>query len=218
MEDYAAKMALKPDATLREYVTGYAQYREAAVLAAFDELRRRGLPAPEESALRPQLEAVVQQQAEAAQLVKLSQPAAPEEEDATLPVLYTPVAIMLFSVMFSVIAGAVLLALNLRQLKRQGAVLKLVLFVVAYLVAKSFLFNWLTLHYKISPFLLPVLDLPVILAYILWFWPRYVSTYKFQPRSWLMPLAICGVLMLLLGLAARYAVQHMPGAAQLLPQ
>ena len=55
MEDYAAKMPLKSDADLRGYVTGYAQYREAAVLAAFDELRRRGQPAPEEPALRPAL-------------------------------------------------------------------------------------------------------------------------------------------------------------------
>jgi hypothetical protein len=57
MEDYAAKMALKPDAALREYVTGHAQYREDAVLAALDELRRRGQPALEEATLRPQLEA-----------------------------------------------------------------------------------------------------------------------------------------------------------------
>ena len=42
MEDYAAKMLLKTDAALREYVTGHVQYREAAVLAALDELRRRG--------------------------------------------------------------------------------------------------------------------------------------------------------------------------------
>ena len=56
MEDYAAKMLLKTDAALREYVTGHVQYREAAVLAALDELRRRGQSAPEEAALRPKLE------------------------------------------------------------------------------------------------------------------------------------------------------------------
>ena len=38
MEDYAAKMALKSDAALREYVAGHTQYREGAVLAALDEL------------------------------------------------------------------------------------------------------------------------------------------------------------------------------------
>ena len=42
MEDYAAKMLLKTDAALREYVAGHAQYRDAAVLAALAELRRRG--------------------------------------------------------------------------------------------------------------------------------------------------------------------------------
>ena len=217
MEDYAAKMALKPDAALREYVTGHLQYREAAVLAALDELRRRGQPAAEDAALRPSLEAVVLAQAEAAKLAQVSLPATAERE-ANLPELYTPVAIMLFSVMFSVVAGAVLLALNLRQLKRQGAVLKLALFVVGYLVVKTLLFKYLAEHYKISALLLSVLDLPLILTYVLWFWPRYVNTVKFQPRSWLMPLAICGGLMLLLGLAARYAMLHIPGAAQMLQQ
>ena len=53
MEDYAAKMQLKTDAALREYVNGYAQYREAAVLAAFDELRRRGQPAPKKRRCGP---------------------------------------------------------------------------------------------------------------------------------------------------------------------
>ena len=72
MEDYAAKMALKPDADLREYVTGHAQYREGAVLAALDELRRRGLPAPEDATLRPALEAAVQAQAAEAEASRLS--------------------------------------------------------------------------------------------------------------------------------------------------
>jgi len=65
MEDYAAKMALKPDATLRDYVRDYAQYREGAVLAALAELRVRGQPAAEEATLRPQLEAALATEAAA---------------------------------------------------------------------------------------------------------------------------------------------------------
>ena len=67
-EDYAAKMALKADAALREYVSGHYQYREEAVLAALAELRQRGQPAPEEETLRPALEsgAAARRQAAAA--------------------------------------------------------------------------------------------------------------------------------------------------------
>jgi hypothetical protein len=217
MEDYAAKMALKPDAALREYVTGYAQYREEAVLAALDELRRRGQPAPEETSLRPALEATVQTlRAEAAtkasELSRTEGQALPDEEQ---PVLYTPGVIVLFSVLFNtIITGAVLLALNLRRLKQTKAIWGLVVFVLAYLLAEAVVVNMLMQHYALSPWFVSLLNLPAILVYILWFWPRYVGTYQFQPRGWLIPLLVCFVIVMGLGLV----LSHIPGAAQLMKQ
>jgi lipopolysaccharide export LptBFGC system permease protein LptF len=221
MEDYAAKMALKSDAALREYVTGHTQYREGAVLAALDELQRRGLPAPEDAALRPSLEAAVREQ-QAAQ-AKLEKPAAtlaesevPEDEQ---PVLYTPGVIVLFSVLFNtILAGAVLLALNLRRVNRGKAIWGLAVFVIGYLVLESLIVNAMVQRGNLNPLLLPLLNLPAILLYVLWFWPRYVGTYQFQPRGWLMPLLVCLVIMMGLSLAARYVLQHVPGAEQMLKQ
>lgn len=222
MEDYAAKMALKPDAALREYVTGYAQYREDAVLAALDELRRRGQPAPEEADLRPQLEAAVQAQQAIAlanqpkeALTTNGEAAVPEEEQ---PVLYTPGVIVLFSVLFNTIAGAILLAINLHQVKRTKAIWGLAAFVLLYLIGESLLVNALMHKGPLNPLLLSILNLPAILAYVLWFWPRYVGTYQFQPRGWLVPLLVCLIIMMGLGLLARYALQFVPGAEQLLKQ
>jgi len=222
MEDYAAKMALKPDAALRDYVTGHAQYREGAVLAALDELRRRGQPAPEDAALRPQLEVAVQQAqataaAEAAQRSRAeSQPLADEDEQ---PALYTPGAIVLFSVLFNtIITGAVLLALNLRRLKQTRAIWGLAAFVVAYLVAESIVVNLFMQKYALSPLFVSLLNLPAILAYVLWFWPRYVGKGQFRPRGWLIPLLVCFIILMALGLALKYWIQHVPGAAQLLKQ
>ena len=219
MEDYAAKMALKPDAALREYVVGYTQYREEAVLAALDELRQRGQPAPEEASLRPLLEAAVQQQAAAQPLQPLpssSEAAVPEAEQ---PVLYTPGVIVLFSVMFNtILAGAVLLALNLRQVKRSKAIWGLAAFVLAYMVGESLLLNGLLRKGPLNPLILPLLNLPAILAYVLWFWPRYVGTYQFQPRGWLVPLLVCLVVIMGLSLLARYLLQQVPGAEQMLKQ
>ena len=220
MEDYAAKMALKSDAALREYVTGHAQYREEAVLAALAALRQRGQPAPEEAALRPQLEAAVQQAAAAAPASAPGRPADPAAlppEDQ--PVLYTPGVIVLFSVLFNtIIAGAVLLALNMRRLKQTRAIWGLAAFVVVYLIGEAVVVNMFMQTYKLSPLFVSLLNLPAILAYILWFWPRYVGTHQFQPRGWLVPLFICFVILLVLGLLARYWLQHMPGAALLLKQ
>ena len=215
MEDYAAKMALKTAAELRQYVTGYAQYREAAVLAALAELRQRGQPAPEEEALRPPLEAAVQQAAATAPPV-----AAPAGEAATLPpdeqpVLYTPGVIVLFSVLFTtIITGAVLLAMNLYRLKNTKAIWGLAAFVLAYLVAEALILNQFMKSYPLSSLFVSLLNLPAILAYILWFWPRYVGTHAFQPRGWLVPLLICFVIMMGLGLL----LSQIPGAAQLMKQ
>ena len=190
MEDYAAKMALKPYADLRAYVTGHAQYREDAVLAALDELRRRGQPAPEDADLRPALEVVVQEQARQA----AQQPAPVEEEE--LPRLYSPAGIVVMSAMVSVVAGAVLLALNMRMMKRGKAVLGLAAFVLVYMVGRTLLITWLAKNNMMTPFTF-IIDLPIIFAYIWWFWPRYVGTYQFQARNWLLPLGACILLLTL---------------------
>jgi hypothetical protein len=187
MEDYAAKMALKPDAALRDYVTGHAQYREEAVLAALDELRHRGQPAPEDASLRPSLEAVVQEQARVA-----AQAPTPVEEEE-LPRLYSPAGIVVMSAMVSVVAGAVLLALNMRMMKRGKAVIGLAAFVLVYILGRALLVNWLTERQMMTAYAF-IIDLPIIIAYIWWFWPRYVGTYQFQPRNWLLPLGACFLL------------------------
>ena len=198
MEDYAAKMLLKTDAALREYVTGHVQYREAAVLAALDELRRRDQPAPEEAALRPALEAgaAAQRTIDAAAEAARNETRPPEtavavEADETAPALYSPVTIVLFSIPFTLLAGGVLLGLNLWRLGRKRALLSLVVFVVAYLLAGVLALSWALPRYGLSPWYGPLFNLPAILAYVLWFWPRYVGQPVYRNRSWLPPLLVC---------------------------
>lgn len=215
MEDYAAKMALKPDAALREYVMGYAQYREDAVLAALDELQRRGQPALEDATLRPLLTAAVREQQAAQAKLAAATPAAekevPEDEQ---PVLYTPASIIIISVVVSVVAGAVLLAINLHRLKRANAIFGLIAFVFAYLIGEAFVLRLLLAQHLFTPVAAFLLDLPLILAYVWWFWPRYVGTTQFQPRSWLLPLGIC----LLLKFGVAYLLMLNPTVAQLIKQ
>ncbi|WP_046244444.1 hypothetical protein [Hymenobacter terrenus] len=196
MEDYAAKMLLKSDAALREYVTGHVQYREAAVLAALDELRRRGQPAPEEAALRPGLE-------EAARAQRAQEEAAEAErrraiatadltvDEATGPALYSPVTIVLFSIPFTLLAGGTLLALNLWRLDRKRALLGLILFVGVYLLVGVLALQWALPRYGLSSWYGPMFNFPAILVYVLWFWPRYVGTGNYRSRSWLLPLLVC---------------------------
>ena len=218
MEDYAAKMLLKSDAALREYVTGHAQYREAAVLAALDELRARGQPVPEEAALRPALEAAAatQRQAdEAAEATRQQETlaASPEGADAASPVLYSPVTIVLFSVlpMSTMLTGGVLMCMNLFRLGKKRAVVGLALFMVAYLFLGSMAINWAVLQRGLSPvwgFLL--FNLPAALIYVLWVWPRYVGTTAFRSRSVLAPVLVCMLLMWGLQKLTPYLIQQQP--------
>jgi len=216
MEDYAAKMQLKPLAALREYVTGYAQYREAAVLAALDELRARGQPAPEEPALRPELEAaaaahrtvVVAAEAETARAQNA--PAGVEAAAEAGPALYSPVSIVLFS-MLTMLAGGLLMGLNLYRLGKKRAVLGLVLFVVVYAFFGTVAVNAALLS-GLSPMWGSLLfNLPAALAYVLWFWPRHVgAATAYRSRSVLVPVLVCVLLMWSLQKIMPYLIERQP--------
>lgn len=222
MEDYAAKMLLKTDAALREYVTGHGQYREAAVLAALDELRRRGQPAPEEAALRPGLETGAAAQRildEAAEVARQEAvrpaaglPVATAEDSG--PALYSPVTIVLFSMPFTFLAGGVLLGLNLWRLDRKRALLGLGLFIAVYLVLGVLALQWALPRYGLSSWYGPLFNLPAILAYVLWFWPRNLGGVNYRSRSWLPPLLVCFVFAYGAQKVNTYLLHQQPKAVQ----
>ena len=201
MEDYAAKMLLKTDAALREYVTGHVQYREAAVLAALDELRRRGQPAPEEGALRPALEAgaaaqrTLDEAAAAKAAAERPAPARNLDEPAEIPddapALYSPLTIILFSIM-SVPIGGILLGMNLFRVGQKKALLGLGLFILAYMGAGMALLG-LAASQGSSVYMWGLLGLNLLatMVYLQWFWPRYVGSTSYRSRSALVPLAVC---------------------------
>lgn len=222
MEDYAAKMLLKTDVALREYVTGHVQYREAAVLAALDELRRRGQPAPEETTLRPGLETGAASQrlldgkAEAVrkESVRPTASVLAEVADESSPALYSPVTIVLFSVPFTFLAGGALLGLNLWRLDRKRALLGLVLFLVVYVIAIFLFLKWALPIYGMSNWYGPLINLPPILTYVLWFWPRNMSGVSYRSRSWLPPLLVCFVFLYGAQKFNAYMMKKQPKAVQ----
>ena len=214
-------MQTKSAAELRRYVTDAPVYREAAVLAALAELRRRELPAPEEAALRPALEAAV-----AAELA--AQPAEPKaplrlalalpdnapDDEATGPALYSPGTIIFFSVLFSMLAGAALLGLNFVRLRRMRALAMLGLFLAVYQVACSAVLAWAASTIGLSPLLSLLFNLPAVAAYVLFFWPRYVGEQPYRSRGWMLPLLACVLLAVGLQAGSRYFISHQPKAVQ----
>jgi len=198
VDEYADKMTRKTDAELRQYVAAPTEYREEAVLAALNELQVRGYTVADAEPLRASLEAVVQRQVDQKQAE--AQVVAEQEAAAVGPTLYSPGTITLFSVLFNMIAGGVLLGINLRQLHRTAALVRLVLFIIAYMVIGALLLSIFTQRYGLNPWVIAFFDFPAIMLYNWWFWPRYVRTNVYQSRGWLKPFLICAAIKL--GLAA----------------
>lgn len=209
-DEYAAKMALKSDAELRQYVVGRAQYREEAVLAALTELTNRGQPHADTDAIRAELLPIV---AEHQQAALVTQQAAEEEanplaEPAAVagPPLYSPIAIALFSFLFSFLAGGILFTINLFRLEEKGRAWRMLLFTFLYLVAIVVILNWLLLALgnQAQAFVFAS-NIVAILAYLLYFWPRYIGERSYVSRQWLPALLVClGLVWLLARLALHF--------------
>lgn len=226
MEDYAAKMQAKSLTELHQYVSGYAQYRDDAVLAALAELRRRGQPAPEEDALRPSLEtAVAQQRVEDDAVEAVRRREAPFDPDtAEGPELFSPGTIVLFSLMFSMLAGGVLLGINLFRLRRTQALAGLVAFIVGCLLAGGYALRWAAAAGNPTALLLVpvVVNVVALAAFFLWFWPRYVGPQPYRSRSWLLPFLLFMAVVLVLRSALpllkdEHGAPLVPGSAPAVP-
>ncbi|MDU0370695.1 hypothetical protein ACFPAF_09850 [Hymenobacter endophyticus] len=210
-EEYADKMSRKTDAELRDYVANRFQYREDAVLAAIQEAERRQLALPDldVAQLRQELSAVITQQQATRQQLEAEQAQAETEVPEAGPLLYSPTAITVFSLCVSPVVGAVLLAINLRRLQRVGATGRLVLFVLAYLAVR------LALVASGQMVLALIAEVGAVLAYSLWFWPRYIRVSQFQSRNWAVLFLVCVAVSLAWGLLI---VQNNPQVQQMIEQ
>lgn len=202
-EEYAEKMGRKTLPELLLYVRNRAEYREDAVLAALDELARRGAEPADAAAVRAELQPVVEKQRqEAGQAAARATPAAETlpgqpQTEAEGPELYSPGTIALFSMLFSFLAGGILMILNMFRLKESGKALRLILFVIVFLMASSYGLQWLMTSYgQQMRFFSVAVNLIAVLAYLLYFWPRYVGPRSYVSRQWLPALLICMALMI----------------------
>ncbi|MBC6700572.1 hypothetical protein [Hymenobacter sp. BT190] len=223
-EEYAEKMPRKNLSELLLYVRNRTEYREDAVLAALDELDRRGMPEPEAVEIRAEYGPIVAQQQK--EKITREATAAPvplpgnratgaveADVDAEEPALYSPGTIVLFSLLpmsMMMIGGGVLMAINLFRLGRKRAVVGLLLFMVVYLLVMSNIMAWAMLQ-GLNPYLAIVLfNVPAVLAYLLWFWPRYVQKSAYRSRSLIPPMLVCFALMWGLQLLLPYLLKHQP--------
>ena len=203
-DEYAEKMSRKSLSELLLYVRNRTEYREDAILAALDELERRGEPPAEAAAIRAELLPVVEQQRQqkaSTLLVKRAAETGPGQVPAEVegPALYSPGTIVLFSMLFSFLAGGALLVINMFRLKESGKALRVVLFVIALSLASSYGLQWVMASYKaqigsismVGRFFSVAVNLVAVMTYLLYFWPRYVGPRPYVNRQWLPAMLIC---------------------------
>lgn len=224
-DEYAEKMSRKPLSELLLYVQNRAEYREDAILAALDELERRGEHPAGAVALRAELGPIIEQQRQQRQqkaATAVAKPSSKNEVDSVqdekeAPALYSPGTIVLFSILpiSMMIGGGVLLGINLFRLRRMRALLGLIVFIVVYMMVGSQILSWAVLQQGLNPFLGTLLfNVPAVLAYLLWFWPRYVQTENYRSKSILPPIIICFLIVWGLQLAMPYLIKQQPKEMQ----
>ncbi|UOQ66027.1 hypothetical protein [Hymenobacter volaticus] len=221
-DEYAEKMSRKPLSELLLYVRNRAEYREDAILAALDELDRRGEHPAEAVALRAELMPIVEQQRQQKAATVVAKPSLKEQAESAqaeeeAPALYSPGTIVLFSILpiSMMIGGGVLLGINLFRLRRMRALLGLIVFIVVYMMVGTQVLSWAVLQQGLNPFLGTLLfNVPAVLAYLLWFWPRYVQTDNYRSKSILPPIIICFLIVWGLQLAMPYLIKQQPKEMQ----
>lgn len=223
-EEYAAKMSRKTEAELRDYVDNRYQYREDAVLAALEELARRGTPEPTAAAITEELQlsrVETEQREAAAREAEADREQArrvargdvmPGQEQEMGPALYSPGTIALFSMlpMSMMIGGGILLGLNFFRLRRIKALLLLLAFMLVYILVFSNIVAWVVMQAGLPPLLGFVLfNVPAMLVYIRWFWPRYITPGNYRSRSIFLPMIVSFLLAWALQYyAVPYLIKH----------
>ena len=74
----------------------------------------------------------------------------------------------------------------------------------------ALLLSWALPRYGLSAWYGPLFNLPAILLYVLWFWPRYVGITNYRSRSWLVPLLVCFALAYGAQKMNAYLIQQQP--------
>jgi hypothetical protein len=137
--EYSSGLRKLSEDRLREYITSPGNFHDEAVLAAIWELSNRRPLLEDEKKLENDLseKLIVPVMSELIDTI----PAKPGSD--TIPFLYSRGAIQLFSVLFSVLAGGILMAINFHRTRQKNELFRVLGFslsytVLVYIAASSF--------------------------------------------------------------------------------
>jgi uncharacterized membrane protein YdcZ (DUF606 family) len=188
-DDFKLRAALKSDEELHNCINNREKYLPETVEAAIEELQKRGTAFSEEE-LKVITEDMQARRDHAKSGAKSSgifnrNDKDFQVEDPEAPLLYSKGVIFGFSILFSVLFGAIMLAINISKTKNRQKTIWVVLFGVVYVIASVLLAQNSGSTFS---FLLIILG-----AYLLeaLFWNRYIgNSTLYRARPFKIPLII----------------------------
>jgi hypothetical protein len=127
--EYSGSVRRLAEEKLREYIDNPGNYHDEAILAAIWELSRRRSLLKDEM----KLEAIISERSKPKD-VALTEIYKPDfrTDESNLPILYSIRSIQIFSVLFSVIAGGILMAINFSRTTQKTEAVKVFGFSLAF--------------------------------------------------------------------------------------
>lgn len=203
---YTAYYKNRPSEELKEIAFQDSLYEDEARLAALLILKERneiisGDEQKELEELNKKIEAKkakVLKDEEEASKIKLQN----NIEEKPLPELYSPVAILGFSLFFSLIFGAVLMYLNLKKLGKSAQAINVLLISIGIMALMYFA----SIKYQLSQVVVLLINLGGGLLLIEYFWKKHVGTHiKFKKKP-IVKAILVSVVISVIALAAVYFV------------
>jgi hypothetical protein len=184
MENYSEKVAGFTDEQLNVYIEQRHRYIPEIVAAAVIELQKRGRIFTEEEIGRIYAD-IELKPGEEKQPVEF-QPLPPHPSEA--PEYYSPLLIRVFSVLFSVFFGSIMMAMNLSRTAAKKGVIEVIIFGLAYTTALIILGSKLPAS---SGGIGIILNIAGGFMIEYFFWNKYIgATTYFRKRNFVFPLLI----------------------------
>jgi hypothetical protein len=193
--NFIEEVISKTTEELREIAMNFDLYRGALVAAAKQELTNRGIELTDEE------KAKIEEKKNKRRQVAISSVDSDKTwnsffvkwkinivDDVNAPRLYSRQVINIFSILFSVLFGGILLAINLKTVNNKKAILPVLAFSVLYTVLTVFLLN-----------LIPGSTTPLTVAFNLlgaivlynFFWGKYIGKeFQYRTKPFWIPLII----------------------------
>jgi len=177
--EYSASIRRLPEERLREYIEKPDDFHDDAVLAAIWELGKRRESKTDEISLEALINKRAGEQQE--EYPKVVIPADLKLVTHAVPNLYSMRSIQIFSVLFSVIAGGILMAINFNRITQKIEALKVIGFSFVYTILSFTIFSILGTQ---SPFLTIILNLLGAYLIDMLFWKRVLgSEFRYNSQQ-----------------------------------